>query len=199
MLNDGIHQRKNRIARAVDFFIGPTIAPTGIKHREVELVVAGFELRKQVKDHVVHDVASRVRLVRLIHHHDRFKIQLQCFIQNKPRLRHRAFRRIDQKKHAVSEVQHALNLSAEITMSGGVDDIDLHALVFDADIFRQNGNAALTFEVVAIEHALLKFLVVAKQVRLLNNLIHQRRLAVVNMRDDRDIADFFVSHKFSKL
>jgi hypothetical protein len=34
-------------------------------------------------------------------------------------------------------------------------------------------------------------------VSLFDDLVDQRGFAVVNVRDDRDIADFFVSHKFS--
>jgi hypothetical protein len=43
----------------------------------------------------------------------------------------------------------------------------------------------------------LECLVIAHNVRLFNNLVDQRGFAMVDVRDNRDIANLFVSHKFS--
>src|SRR4051812_32690268 len=75
-------------------------------------------------------------------------------------------------------------------MAGGIDDVQPAALPFDAGAFGQNRDAALALLVVGIHGALVHMLVLAHRAGLLEKLIHQRGLAVIDMRDDRDIADF---------
>ena len=55
--------------------------------------------------------------------------------------------------------------------------------------FGQDGDAALALELVRIERALGDLLVGAEGAGLAQQLIDQRGLAVVDMRDDRDVAD----------
>ncbi len=52
------------------------------------------------------------------------------------------------KQRAVSHLEDALDLAAEVGMARSVDDVNLHALVLDGDVLRQNGNAALALLVV---------------------------------------------------
>ena len=47
---------------------------------------------------------------------------------------------------AIDHRQRALNLSAEVGVSGRVDQVDPHAVVRHGRVFRQNGDAAFTLE-----------------------------------------------------
>ena len=62
----------------------------------------------------------------------------------------------------------------------------------DARAFGENGDPALFFEVGRIHRALLDPLVVAEGARLAEQLVDEGRLAVVDVRDDRDVAKVHV-------
>ena len=64
-----------------------------------------------------------------------------------------------------------------------------------ADIFGENGDAAFAFDIVAVQKTFLHFLVVAEDLGLFDDLIDERGLPVVHVRDDRDVSDFL--HNFS--
>ena len=55
--------------------------------------------------------------------------------------------------------------------------------------FGQNRDAALALQVVRIERALLHVLVLAHRARLLEELVNERRLAMIDMGNDRDITN----------
>ena len=80
-------------------------------------------------------------------------------------------------------------------MAGGVDNVDLNTVVNAAAVFCQNRNAALAFNVAAVHHAFGHLLVFAKSASLLEQLVYQSGFAVVNMGDDRDVAQILSFHK----
>ena len=55
-------------------------------------------------------------------------------------------------------------------------------------VLRQDGDAALALQVVRVHHALGHLLILAEDVRLLEHGVHQRRLAVVDVGDNGDVA-----------
>src|SRR5262249_26558715 len=72
--------------------------------------------------------------------------------------------------------------------------VDLHALVVDRDVFGENGDPALALQVVRIEDAVADQLTGAKFAALAQQAIDQRRLSVVDVGDDGDIADVVATH-----
>jgi len=52
-----------------------------------------------------------------------------------------------------------------------------------------NINTAFSFEIVGIHRAILKFHAIAKRAGLPEQLVNQRGFAVINVGDDRDIAE----------
>jgi hypothetical protein len=103
-------------------------------------------------------------------------------------LRHRAFRAVDQQHHAVDHAQDPLHLAAEIGVAGRIDDVDARAFPLDRGRLRQNGDAALLFEIVGIHRALFDALVLTERAGLAEELIDEGGLAVIDVRDDRNIA-----------
>ena len=59
----------------------------------------------------------------------------------------------------VKNKDHVANLATEIGVAGSVDDIDMHAFVIHRTVLRQDGDAALFFDVIAVHHALGDMLV----------------------------------------
>jgi Zn-dependent alcohol dehydrogenase len=103
-------------------------------------------------------------------------------------LRQRTLGRVDQDQCAVDHVKDALDLAAEIGVARGVDDVDANVFPNQRRRLGEDGDAALPFEVVGIERALDHALVLAKRAGLLQKPVDQGRLAVVDMRDNGDVA-----------
>jgi hypothetical protein len=86
-------------------------------------------------------------------------------------LRHGAFLGVDDQQAAVGHVEGALHLARKVGVAGGVDDVDLVAVVVDRDGFGRDGNPALALEVAGVEDGGLLHLglVVAEGVGLLKS------------------------------
>jgi len=80
-------------------------------------------------------------------------------------------------------------LAAEIGVAGRVDDVDPHFVPDDRGAFREDRNAALALELVRIEGAFGNLLIGAESAALAQHRIDQGRLAMVDMCDDRDVAN----------
>src|SRR2546425_2861781 len=87
------------------------------------------------------------------------------------------------------------SLAAEVGVTGGVDDVDARAAVLDGAVLRENGDAALTLDVVRVHDPLAHLLVSGESAGLLQQTVDQRRLAVVDVRNDRDVTDGAVHKK----
>ena len=74
-------------------------------------------------------------------------------------------------------------------MAGSVDDVDLHALVSDRNVLREDGDAALPFQVVAVQDEIAEILGLPHEVGLVDHAVHEGGLAMIHVGDDRDISD----------
>ncbi len=73
-------------------------------------------------------------------------------------------------------------------MAGRIDNVDLDTVIADAGSLRENGDAALAFELVGIHHAFDVLLICAEKSALVQHGVHQRGFAVIDVRNDGDIA-----------
>ncbi len=168
---------------------GASRAGHRVDHRELDLVLARAQIDEQRVDGVEHLGRPRVLAVDLVDHHHRGQPQRQRLAQHEPGLRKRPLRGVDQEQDAVHQAQPALHLAAEVRVPGRVDDVDLHAAVGDRGVLRQDGDALLALQLVGVHGAVHHGLVGAEDARLAQHVIDQGRLAVVDVRDDRDVAD----------
>ena len=72
-------------------------------------------------------------------------------------------------------------------MAGSVDDVDLCAGYPDRGVLGEDRDALLALEVHRVEHALGDLLVRPERARLPKEGVDERRLAVVDVGDNRDI------------
>ena len=107
-------------------------------------------------------------------------------------LRQRAFAGVDQQHDAVHHLERALDFAAEIAVAGRIDDVDLDAVVADAGGLGEDGDAALALQVVGVHDALDDVFVGAEDAALVEHGVHERGLAVVDVRDDGDVANALV-------
>ena len=79
-------------------------------------------------------------------------------------------------------------------VSRRVDDVDPVVVVAERAVLGGNGDATLAFQVHRIHEPLGHLLVVAEHVALTKEDVNQRGLAVVDVRDDRDVTDLALFH-----
>ncbi len=156
---------------------------------EIELVVGRVQRGEEIEDVVDDFGRARVVLVDLVDTDDRLQADLQRLADHEFGLRHWPFGRVDENDRAINHRQDAFDLAAEIGVAGRVDDVDARVLPQDGGRLGENGDAAFAFEIVRIHDALGNALVVAERARALQQAVDESRLAVIDMRDDRDIAE----------
>ena len=74
-------------------------------------------------------------------------------------------------------------------MPRGINDVDVGAFVFHSAVFSQNRNTAFTFQITTVHHTFLDFLIGTESAGSAQKLIHQGCLTVVDVRNNRDIAN----------
>ena len=103
---------------------------------------------------------------------------------------------VHHQQRAFAGGQGARHFVVEVHVSGRVDEVQLIFLsvgshIGDAHGLRLDGDAALAFDVHAVK-VLVAFFAFRHQPRDLKDAVGERRLAVVDMGDDAEIADMFL-------
>ena len=96
---------------------------------------------------------------------------------------------VDHQQYAIDHFHNAFDFAAEIGMARRVHDIDAIAIPLKRGIFGANGDALFAFKIHRIHDALLDFLIGAERPGLPQQLIYQRGLAVINVRNDAEVTD----------
>ncbi len=109
------------------------------------------------------------------------------------RLRLDALARVHHQERALDGGERAVDLIGKVDVTGGVDQIEDVVLavarpVIEPHGLRLDGDAALALDIHGIEHLLLH-LAQLQPAGELDQPVGERRLAVVDMRDDGEIAD----------
>ena len=155
---------------------------------EIQLLVGGAQVGEQIEHFVQGTFGFCVGLINFVQHHNRAQAQSKGLGQNEFGLWHRAFGGVNQQAHAVNHRQDPLHFATKIGVAGGVDDVDADAVMFDTCAFGQNGNAALTLDVVAVHRALRDLLPLAERAGLFQKLVNERGFAMVDVGDNGDVA-----------
>ncbi len=189
VLDDGVEQQRQVGVQLGGSGPGAAVGGLGVDDREVGLLLRRAQVDEQVEGSVDGVVGAGGGAVDLVDDEDDLQPLGQRLAQHKARLGHWPLNGVDQQQRAVDHVHDALYLAAEVGVAGGVDDVDGHAVVVDAGVLGQDGDAALALQVVGVEDALAHRLVLAVDVGLFQHAVDQRRLAVVYVGDDGDVAD----------
>ena len=172
----------------------------GVDDREVERVLAVVVV-EQVHEQLVGLVDDLgdpgVAAVDLVDDEDDRHVGVERLAQHEPGLRQRALGRVDQQHDAVDHRQAALDLAAEVGVAGGVDDVDRHRLavaggtgVVHRGVLREDRDALLALEVTGVHDPVgdALGLVRGERAGLPEHRVDERGLAVVDVGDDRDVA-----------
>jgi hypothetical protein len=159
----------------------------GVDERRIQLPMRRLQIHEQFQHLVVDLFGTGIRPVYLVDDHHRLEVQLQCLACHEPGLWHGPFRRVHQDEHAVHHAEDAFNLAAEIGVPRRVDEIDLGIAPTHRGILGQDRDAPLPLEGIRVHHALAHVLIVSENSRLAEHLVDQRGLAVIDVRDNRDV------------
>ena len=121
---------------------------------KIELVFAGLLFDERIEDLVEDLDGPRIGTVDLVDHHDRPDSAGERLSEHELGLRHRSLEGVDQHQGAVGHLKGPLDFTAEIRVTGGIDQVDLDFPVLDRDVLGKDGDAALSFQLVRVEDAL---------------------------------------------
>ena len=125
---------------------------------------------------------------------DDLEVVLDREVRVRDRLRLDPLRRVDDEHRALARLQRARDLVGEVDVPGRVDQVQLVALPHHADGLRLDRDPALALEIHRVEQ-LLAHLAAGDGFGDLEDAVGQRRLAVVDVRDDREVADLALIHR----
>ncbi len=188
MVDDGIEQRTQVDRLAAELGRRGPLPRVRVEDGKLDLLLGGIQIDEQVIDLVQHLGRTRIRAIDLVHDHQRHEPPLERLAEHEPRLWQRALRRVHQEDHPVDHGERPLHLTAEIRVARGVDDVDQQVLVVNRRVLRQDGDTALALEIGVVHHALDQALVDAENPALPEQGVDERGLAMVDVRDDGNVA-----------
>ena len=159
---------------------------------EVELIVIRVQGGEKVETLIKRTVWFRVRFIDLVEHHDGAQAKRERFGRHEFGLRHRAFGRVHQEDHTINHGEDAFHLAAKVGVTRRIHDVDTVTFPFHGGRFGENGDPALTFQIVAIHGAFVHGLVLTERTGLFEQFVNQGGFPVVNVGDDGDIAQIHV-------
>ena len=170
---------------------GPHPAHLGrsVNGREIELLLGGVEGEHQVEDFFLRDFGRAVFLVDFVHDHNGLEPQFDGFSQDEARLRHGSFEGVHDEQDGIRHLQYALDFTAKVSVTRGVEDVDLDALPVSAHVFGQDGDPAFALEVVVVQDQFTGFLAGIDGLALVDDVVDQGGFAVVNVGDDGDVSN----------
>jgi len=145
---------------------------------------------EQIEGLVEHPAGPRLVPVDLVDDDDRPQAVLESLLRHEARLGHGAVHGIHQQQNAIHHREDPLDLAAEISVAGRVDDVDPEVPPGDGGVLRKDGYPALALQGVRIHHALLEILACIERAGLAQKLVYERGLAMIDVRDDGDVAKF---------
>ncbi len=191
IIDDGLKERLHAGAGAAQIHCRNT-GLCGCKDKgAVDLLVAGAQIHQQFQDLVDDLGGTRTGAVDLVDADNDRQIKGHGLAQDKAGLRHGTLESVHDQDDSVDHLENALHLSAEICVSGSIHDIDLCSFVIDCSVFAEDRDPALALQIVGVHDALLHRLILTEHTALLEQSVHQRSLAVIDMGDDCYISDVF--------
>ena len=124
---------------------------------------------------------------------DDLEVVLDREVGVRERLRLDSLRGVDDEQRALARLQRARDLVGEVDVAGRVDEVELVALPGDADGLRLDRDPALALELHRVEQ-LVAHLAARHRLGHLEDPVRERRLPVVDVGDDREVADPALVH-----
>ena len=159
---------------------------------------AGNRVRRVDADHVLDFLGGRIGVralkVHLVEDGEHGHAEVDGGVAVRNRLGLDALRSVDDEQRAFARGERTAHFIGEVDVPRSVDEVEfvdlaVLGLVLEGGGLRLDRDAAFTLEVHAVEHLGAHF-AVGKTAAALDQAVGERRLAVVNVGDDREVADF---------
>ena len=188
LLDDCVEQGAQVQASLVWIQTGNARSGVRVHDRKVDLLLGCFEVDEEVIYLVEHFRGPRILAVDLVDDDDGGQAVLKGLSQDETSLWQGALGGVDKQQHAINHRQRALDLPAEIGVAGRVDDVNDAIAMPDGRVLGHDGDAALALEIDVVECAFLHALVRPEDPGLVEHGVDEGRLAVIDVRDDGDVA-----------
>ena len=150
--------------------------------------VIGAQIDEEVV-HIAEDFrTASVAPVNLVDENDDGPAQRERFAENEPGLRQWAFRSINEQDNPVHHGQGPLNFAPKVGMAGSVEHVYFDTFPYYGAILCGDGDSAFLFKIHVVHHAFRHFFAFTECARLPEHCVYQCGLAMVNMRDYRDVS-----------
>ena len=183
-----LHERAEIGGELIRREAGSALARVRIDDRELDLRLVRVEVEKELVDLVYDRFGPRVAAIDLVDDEHDGQPRLERLAQDEARLREWPLARVDEEQDAVDHRQSALDLAAEVGVAGRVDDVHLRVADPNGRVLGQDRDPLLALEVHRVHYPLGHVLVGAERAGLPEQRVDERRLPVVDMGDDRDVA-----------
>ena len=168
---------------------GPAGPGVRVDDRKVDLGLVGIQIQEELVDLVDHLADPSIGPIDLVHHQDHRQLRLERLAEHEARLGEGPLGGVDEEQHPVDHCQPALDLPTEVRMPGCVDDVELGLPVPNGGVLGEDRDPLLPLEIHGVHDPLGDVLPRAKRPGLPEHGVDERRLAVVDVGDDRNVAE----------
>ena len=143
-------------------------------------------------------IRIRLREIDLVRDRDDLEVVVEREVRVCQRLRLDPLRGVDEEQRPLAGLERARDLVAEVDVARSVDQVQEVVAPANADRLGLDRDPALALQLHGVEK-LLAHLALGDGAGQLEDAIGERRLAVVDVRDDREVADPIQLHRRSAL
>src|SRR5579875_324630 len=198
VIQDGLKERLEIFRWSIERCAGDASAGIRVKDGKVKLLFGGVKINEEIVDLIEHFLRSCVRAVNLIDYDDRWKLGFERLAQDVAGLRQRPLAGVNQEQHTVHQPHRAINFTSEIAVARRIHDVDLDPAIKNGGVLGKNRDPALALQLIGIQHALDDCLIGLEDAALPEHPVNQCRLAVIDVRNDGDVANGIVHKSLSE-
>ncbi len=195
---DGIKQGFQIFRLILRLQMGNAPLCVGIEDGKLDLPFVRIEIDKKVVNLINDLFYPGVTAVNLVDDDHNGQFFGEGFFNDEPCLRQRSLTGIDEQNGPIDHIQAAFNLTAEIRMTGRINDIDLDAVVPYGRILRHDGNPPLFFKIHGVHDPLCDLLILPEGASLLEHGIDEGCFTVINVGDDDNISNVLFSQVYCR-
>ena len=133
----------------------PAITSRSVNNGIFELLVRGLKLAEKVEDFILNILDTGAISINLVDYDYRLQVMAERLFQHEFSLRHGSFGGTDHKTHSVHHGHNTLDLTSEVLMAWGIDNVKFEVLVNDGCTLGHNGDTTLFFDCIRVHGTLI--------------------------------------------
>ena len=110
-----------------------------------------------------------------------------------------AFAGVDKKQHGINHRKTTFDLATKVGVTGGVDDVDLGALVDNRGVLGEDRDALFTFQVHRVHDSVVYVLVFSKKSGLPQHGVNEGGLTVVNVGNNGHVSNVIACRHLTRI